>query len=415
MALPRLRFPEFINKNTWAIKPLIEIANVVGGGTPDTKERKFWEDGAIIWLTPSEVGGNKYIYNSIRKITPIGLKNSSARLLPKGAIILTSRATLGEMGILKVEATTNQGFQTIIVKEENSIEYVYYLQPIIKANCYKYAKGSTFLEVSSTSVKSFKLPISTKEEQVKIAECLSSLDDVISGVSDKIKALKDYKKGLMQQLFPVEGKTTPAYRFPEFTNDGEWNIDAFSKFIKLYRGSSPRPIKEYVTTDEDGVNWIKIGDTKNATSFVLDRIEEKITLKGSLKSRPVYKGELILANSMSFGKTYQLNVDGCIYDGWFVLREYEVFFYKPFLLQLLNSEYMQNQYKKLSAGGIVLNISSEIVYQTIVSHTGIEEQKKIANCLLSIDNLIEAESNHLDQLKAHKNGLMQQLFPNINQ
>ncbi len=206
-------------------------------------------------------------------------------------------------------------------------------------------------------------------------------------------------------------KLIPELRFPEFKNEGEWDLKEFSNFIKLDRGSSPRPIQEYLTKDVTGVNWIKIGDTKNALNSVLYKVEEKITLKGAEKSRRVGKGELILANSMSFGKTYELAIDGCIYDGWFVLRKYEKHFFKPFLLQLLNSDFMQNQYKKLSAGGIVQNISSDIVYNSKLFQTSLLEQQKIASCLSSLDEVIAAHSQKLDVLKDHKKGLMQNLFP----
>ena len=205
--------------------------------------------------------------------------------------------------------------------------------------------------------------------------------------------------------------SVPKLRFPEFRDAGDWEIKQFSKYIVLYRGSSPRPIQSYLSSDSSGVNWIKIGDTKSAKNFVISQVEEKITPEGAKKSRKVNVGELILANSMSYGKTYQLAIDGYIYDGWFVLRDYEKYFDKQFLLQLLNSEYMQNQYERFSAGGIVQNISSDIVYKTVLPHTSLKEQKKIADCLSFINDRITLETQKLDTLKAHKKGLMQQLFP----
>jgi type I restriction enzyme S subunit len=206
-------------------------------------------------------------------------------------------------------------------------------------------------------------------------------------------------------------KLIPQLRFPEFVKEGEWDGKEFSNYIKLYRGSSPRPIQDFLTKDDSGVNWIKIGDTKNAVNSIIYDVEEKITHKGAENSRKVVKGELILANSMSYGKTYELAIDGCIYDGWFVLREFDNHFDKKFLLQLLNSAYMQKQYQKLAAGGIVQNISSEIVYRTLLLHTTISEQQKIASCLSSLDELIAAHNQKLDALKDHKKGLMQNLFP----
>src|SRR5690554_991588 len=217
----------------------------------------------------------------------------------------------------------------------------------------------------------------------------------------------------MQNLFPKEGEKVPKYRFPEFQNDGDWDIQPFSKYIKLYRGSSPRPISEYQTKHSSGVNWIKIGDTSSVSDFIIRKASEKITKQGAEKSRFVSKCELILANSMSYGSTYLLDIDGCIYDGWFVLRNYEDFFNKEFLLQILNSVYIQNQYKKLAAGGIVQNISSAIVYSTKLPHTSKKEQQKIASCLLEVDNLIQAQETKIEELQNHKKGLMQGLFPKL--
>ena len=221
-------------------------------------------------------------------------------------------------------------------------------------------------------------------------------------MSNKIKTteMKQDKRGLVPKL-----------RFPEFKDAGGWEEKKFSSYAKLYRGSSPRPINEFLTKNDNAVNWIKIGDTKFSSNFVIKKVEEKITKDGAKRSRFVKVGELILANSMSYGKTYQLAIDGCIYDGWFVVREYENFFYKPFLLKLLNSDFMQKQYERLAAGGIVQNISSEIVYNSKLFNTSLSEQQKIANCLSSIDDLITAESEKLESIKNHKKGLMQNLFP----
>ncbi|WP_291885712.1 restriction endonuclease subunit S [Chryseobacterium sp.] len=208
---------------------------------------------------------------------------------------------------------------------------------------------------------------------------------------------------------------TPCLRFPGFTE--EWEVKKFSEYIKLFRGSSPRPIVNFVTKDKNGVNWIKIGDTKNANNSIINNVEEKITIEGARKSRKVTSGELILANSMSFGKVYQLSIDGCIYDGWFVLREYENYFEKSFLLQLLNSDYLQKQYKRLSAGGIVQNISSEIVYETILIRPSFQEQQKIASFLSLIDERIQTQIKIIEQLKTLIKGLHQKLFflqtPNV--
>ena len=178
----------------------------------------------------------------------------------------------------------------------------------------------------------------------------------------------------------------PQLRFSEFS--GEWEEKIFKQLAKLQRGSSPRPIVRFITKSDDGVNWIKIGDTKSNDIYI-NSTEQKITKKGAEKSRKVNVGEIILSNSMSYGKPYLLNIDGCIHDGWFVIRSYEANFDKVYLHQLLGSELVQKQYKRLAAGGVVSNISSELVNAVKINLPAKQEQTKIASFLTAVDNKIE--------------------------
>lgn len=187
-------FPE------WEEKRLGEVCDIVGGGTPDTDKAEYW-GGDVNWFTPSEIGETKYVVKSNRQISKLGLLKSSAKLLPQGTILLTSRATLGEMAIVKQECCTNQGFQSLIVKQECLNEFIYYYQPVIKRYCEKHASGSTFLEISKKEISGCKLGVPSLPEQRKIAECLSSLDDVINQIDAELSAWKEFKKGLLQQMF----------------------------------------------------------------------------------------------------------------------------------------------------------------------------------------------------------------------
>lgn len=410
--IPKVRFPEFKHDGAWDEKFLNDIATKV-----NIKNRKLEVD---LVLTNSAVDGivsqrdyferdiankdnlsgyyiveiNDFIYNPrISSNAPVGsLKRNNLAQGIMSPLYMVFRFKNGKLSFFEHYFETSYWYS--------------YMRGIANT-------GAKFdrLNISNEQFFNLPMPFPRLKEQQKIAECLSSLDALILAQSSKVEALKAHKKALMQQLFPIDGETTPRLRFPEFQNAPEWEKNNFSNYIKLYRGSSPRPIQEYLTKDASGVNWIKIGDTKNAVNSIINKVEEKITQEGAEKSRKVNVGELILANSMSFGKTYELEIEGCIYDGWFVLREYEEYFYKPFLLQLLNSEYMQQQYQKLSAGGIVQNISSDIVYETILFYTSIKEQQKIADCLSSLDALISAQSSKVEALKQHKKALMQQLFP----
>ncbi|MGO3407726.1 restriction endonuclease subunit S [Marinomonas sp.] len=188
-----------------------------------------------------------------------------------------------------------------------------------------------------------------------------------------------------------------------------WEQKSFKDILKLDRGSSPRPIVNFMTDSDDGVNWIKIGDTKGEAAFI-NSTKEKITKEGAKKSREVSKGEIILSNSMSYGKPYILNIDGYIHDGWFVIRNYEQNLDKGYLIQLLGGEIVQRQYKRLAAGGVVTNISSELVYFVKVNLPPLSEQRKIAKILSTWDKAISATERLIDNSKQQKKALMQQLL-----
>ena len=171
--------------------------------------------------------------------------------------------------------------------------------------------------------------------------------------------------------------------------------------MKLYRGSSPRPIINYVTTDKSGLNWIKIGDMPSTGNRVFF-CKERINKEGSKKSRAVYKGDIILSNSMSFGKPYILEIDGFIHDGWFVIRDYQNYIDKTYLCQLLSSDVVQKQYKSTAAGGVVKNISSDLVNSVKFHLPSIMEQRKIARFLELIDQKIEVQIKIINDYKLLK-------------
>ena len=198
----KLRFKDENGNNypDWEEKRLGDICTIIGGGTPDTNNDKYWGDD-INWFTPTEII-KKYVDCSNRKISNLGLLKSSAKILPIGTVLLTTRATLGEMSILQIEATTNQGFQSLIPnKNLVTSEFIYYCQPIIKYYCYKYANGSTFLEISKQSLAKLKLKIPYLNEQNKISEYLSKFDNKIQQEESRLNYLQMYKKGLLQQMF----------------------------------------------------------------------------------------------------------------------------------------------------------------------------------------------------------------------
>ena len=183
----------------WEEKKLGDVAEIVGGGTPPTAVEKYW-NGNIQWFTPTEIK-SKFIVNSKRTITQVGLDTSSAKLLPKGTLLFSSRATVGEVGIAVQECTTNQGFQSFIVNKNNEPEFLYNWIIKNKKEFIRRASGSTFLEIGKSEIKKIKLHIPALPEQTKIANFLSSIDSKIEQVGKQLDESKQFKKALLQQMF----------------------------------------------------------------------------------------------------------------------------------------------------------------------------------------------------------------------
>jgi type I restriction enzyme S subunit len=183
----------------WEVKKLGQIAAVIGGGTPSTYNPNYW-NGVINWFTPTEIGLNKYTYSSLRKISKEGLKNCSAKILPKGTVLLTSRAGIGDMSILMDEGCTNQGFQSLIANSDTSYEFLYYLVSTLKNILIQNASGSTFLEISPNKIKQIDVKIPNFKEQIAIANVLSDMDTEIEKLESQFVKYNNLKQGMMQNL-----------------------------------------------------------------------------------------------------------------------------------------------------------------------------------------------------------------------
>ena len=196
------RIPE-----SWKVVKLEEVCTkIVGGGTPSKNEPDYWNNGTIPWVTPSEFTKSKSNYISVTesKISEEGLKNSSATLLAIGTVIMSSRATIGECKINTIEITTNQGFISFQCNDLLNNLYLLYFIKQNKPNILKISSGSTFLEVSRTSMKNFSIAIPPLEEQKQIAEILSTVDKKLENLKEKKQSFEELKKGLMQKLLTGE-------------------------------------------------------------------------------------------------------------------------------------------------------------------------------------------------------------------
>ena len=193
---------------------------------------------------------------------------------------------------------------------------------------------------------------------------------------------RDEKERLIKEgkiKCPKKTKATsdkPHYENVPFEVPSSWVWCELGSVNEIARGGSPRPIKDYLTDAANGINWIKIGDTKKDGKYI-DSVKEKIIPEGVKKSRMVHKGDFLLTNSMSFGRPYILNVDGCIHDGWLVISPLGKVYTSDFLYYLLSSSFAFEQFTNVASGGVVTNLNSDKVASTKFPLPPYEEQKRI--------------------------------------
>lgn len=362
-ALPELRFPEFRDTMGWIPNKIDHICKIGNG-----RDYKHLNTGKIP------------VYGSG------GYMTSVDNYLYDGDSVC-----IGRKGTIDKPMFLSGKFWTV-----DTLFYTYSFQKCLpkflhllfqQINWYKYNEAGGVPSLSKTTIGNIDIftPFD-EDEQKKIADCFCSLDDLISAVADKIEALKEHKKGLMQQLFPAEGSTVPARRFPEFQNAPEWKETTLGKLFKIGNG------KDYKHLN---IGTIPVygsgGYMTSVDDYLYDGESVCIGRKGTIDKPMFLTGKFWTVDTLFYTHSFVNCTPKFIYM------------------------YFQciNWLKHNEAGGVPslskTNIEKIRLFVPIDKKNA--EQQKIANCLSSVDNLISAEIDKLDQLKAHKKGLMQRLFP----
>ena len=246
-------------------------------------------------------------------------------------------------------------------------------------------EGSTIKRLYNDNILNTVICMPSVPEQEHIGLFFENLDNLITLHQRKYDKLTNVKKSMLEKMFPQNGSNAPEIRFKGFTE--AWEQRKFSDLVQIERGGSPRPIDDFITDSPDGLNWVKIGDAPAQGNYIT-KTAEKIKPEGLSKTREVHPGDLILSNSMSFGKPYIMGIDGCIHDGWLLIRNTYKAFDLTFLCHLLGTPQMIIQYKSLAAGSTVNNLNKELVGNTVVTIPTIKEQRVLGQYLETLDNLI---------------------------
>ena len=401
-ARPEIRFPGFTDD--WEQRKLGEVADIIGGGTPNTNNPEYW-NGDIDWYAPAEIGKQIYVKNSQKKISQLGLQKSSAKILPIGTVLFTSRAGIGNTAILAKEGTTNQGFQSI-VPHENKLDsyFIFSRTHELKRYGEVTGAGSTFAEVSGKQMAKMPILIPYIDEQQKIGIFFKKLDDTITLHQRKLDLLKETKKGFLQKMFPKNGAKVPEIRFPGFTED--WEQRKLGELATIVRGASPRPIQDPKWFDtESDVGWLRIADVTEQDGRIY-YLEQHISKLGQEKTRVLVEPHLLLSIAATVGKPVVNYVKTGVHDGFLIFLN--AIFDREFMFQWL--EMFRPKWQKYGQPGSQVNLNSELVRNQEILIPNNEEQQKIGSFFKQLDDTIALHQRELDVLKETKKGFLQKMF-----
>ena len=380
--VPTLRFRQF--RDDWSIKRLSDIAEVVGGGTPDTTDSTLW-NGDIQWFTPTEVGHSKYVSSSIRTISQLGLQKSSAKILPAGSILLSSRATVGECSITQKDCTTNQGFQNLIPKKGINNEFLYYLAQTQKRHFIKYASGSTFLEISNSEIKKTKCAVPSIEEQTEIATFLSAIDRKIEVQNKIIEDLKVLKKELCNKVFSKGSFVRLGVLIEEVTTRNKFNTydNVLSVSNKMGFIKQSEQFEDRTVASENKSNYKVV--TEGCFAYNPARINV-----GSIALLSTYKIGIISPMYVCFKTKSSLD------------SEYLNFYFQS------NVFYKELQQKL--EGSVRQCLTYENMCEIRIPYVSIEEEKEIATVLKKFVTMIATEEKYLKVLQKQKSYFLNAMF-----
>ena len=384
--LPELRFPEFKNDGEWEEK-IIENILVNGSSAIALNKLDLKPEGFPVYGADSIVGYIDVYQHEEEYISIVKDGSGVGRL----NLCKSKSSILGTLTSLKSRD-----------KKKYNLNWSYYLLNTIDFS--SYVKGAGIPHIYYSDFKETKVFVPNPLEQQKIADCLSSLDALLEAHQEKLSALQKHKKGLLQHLFPQENEKVPKFRFKEFVNDGEWEETKLGMIAEFINGKA---YKQEELLSDGKYRVLRVGNFFTNNEWYYSNLELDV-------DKYAENGDLLYAWSASFGP-HIWNEEKVIYHyhTWKVKNSKDIS--KNFLFYLL--DYETNNMKSKSLNGFALmHITKGTIenWDCIIPKTE-KEQQKIADTLSSLDSLIQAQTQKIAQLQNHKKGMLQGLFPKINE
>lgn len=395
----------------WEVVKLESVTLKIGDGLHATP--KYVEDSEYYFVNGNNLIDGKLTITEKTKCVPKNEYDKHKVNLDIGTVLMSINGTIGNLAYYRGEQVVfgkSASYITPDIINLNNTYLYYYLQTnFIKKFYQNELTGTTIRNLSLKTIRNTPTYLPPLQEQKKIAQILSTVDEKIDLIQSKIEATQTLKKGLMQVLLTkgIGHTEFKASKLGEIPLD--WDCKEIYKVFQLARGGSPRPIKEFITESLDGYNWVKIGDTKNVQKYIYTT-KQRIKREGLKKSLLVQENDFILSNSMSFGQPYIMKTKGCIHDGWLLLRCTNNKISIDFMYYFLSSDVVKKQFKSKAAGSTVQNLNIKLVATVNILVPPQKEQKKIAEILSTVDEKIEILQAKKKAYQAKKKGLMQVLL-----
>jgi type I restriction enzyme S subunit len=411
--VPRLRFPEFREAAGWKLQPLGTLAKRRTTKNTEGEHTRVLTNSAEFGVVDQRDYFEKDIANQGNL--------EGYYIVEKGDYVYNPRistsAPVGPISKNNIGAGVMSPLYTVFrFDNSNNDFYAYYFKSTHWHHYMRQASSTGArhdrMSITNDDFMGLPVPVSSPKEQQKIADCLSSLDELIAAESQKLTTLKTHKKGLMQQLFPREGETVPRLRFPEFREAGEWRKGKLGAIANLYKGkgiskadivpNGAQPCIRYgelYTIYGEVIHNVASSTNANASELFLSKKNDVIIPASGETKIDIAKAACVMHDDIALGG--DLNVIRSNQNG-------------VFLSYQLNGP-LRLTIARVAQGDTVVHLYPTQIEQLDVLFPNPVEQKKIADCLSSLDDLINAQTQKIDALKTHKKGLMQQLFPVLDE
>jgi len=391
----------------WALARLEEITlDLIGGGTPSTSRPEYW-DGDIPWMTSANLT-NRVVLRGMKNITEKGLRNSATNIVPKGSLLISTRVGIGKVGIAGIDVAISQDLTGLIPdKSKVNIEYLYWAILSKAVHLSGLSQGSTVKGLTRDYLRNLKALLPPLPEQERIAEILSTVDQVIEKVDEAIKKTQRLKNGLMQELFTKgmghkEFKDTEIGRIPK-----EWTVHRLGEIGRLERGKFAFRPRNDPRFYGGRFPFIQTGDIGDANG-IIRKYSQTLNEEGFKISKLFKRGTIVISIAGNIGDVGILDFDSCFPDSIVGIAPLEESVKPLFLMYLLWK--FRSELNSIAPRSTQKNVNLEILESFKLPLPPVPEQQQIAEILSTIDGRLELLRKRRERLERVKKGLMEDLL-----